>query len=117
MPQGTTVINCYRHGRTYGITLSHGATDMAGHMASHYHMVLQTWHATRHHSHKLLQTWHHTITWCYRHDMPQGTTVINGYRHGITLSHGATDMTCHKAPVINGYRHGITLSHGTTDMT
>jgi len=56
---------CYRQGRTHSTTLPHddtdmaghhtqSDTDMAGHMASQYHMVLQTWHATRHHSHKLL---------------------------------------------------------------
>jgi len=82
----------YRHGRT---PHSQSATDMTGHMASHCHMVLQTWHATRHHSHKLLQTWqdtwHHTITWCYRHGMPQGTshkllqTWHDLWHHTVTL--------------------------------
>jgi hypothetical protein len=60
----------YRY-RTYGTTLPHDDTDMAGHMASHYHMVLQTWHATRHHSHELLQTWHaiwhHPVTLLWIH--------------------------------------------------
>ena len=40
--------------------------------------------------------------------------------HGITLSHGATDMACQKAPQSNCYRHGmtygITLSHYCGDM-
>jgi len=32
--------------------------------------------------------------------------------HGITLSHGATDMACQKAPQSNCYRHG--MPEGTT---
>ena len=68
------------------------ATDKAGHIALHSHMMTQTWQDT---TLKVIQTWqdtwHHSITWCYRHGMPQGTTVINCFRHGmtygITLSH------------------------------
>lgn len=73
---------CYQ-GRTHGTTLPHDDTDMAGY---HTHIALQTWQ----------DTWHHTITWCYRHSMPEGTTVVKCYRHGmtygITLSHYCGDM-------------------------
>lgn len=50
---------------------THSATDKAGHMALHCHMMIQKWH----------DTCHHTITWCYRH----------GMTYGITLSHYCGD--------------------------